>query len=276
MTSISIYSHTDYMLDQLFGLLMFGLGLSGPSTPPSVKGDSDTTESSSDASLKTEPLRDKEQKIKKISREVLYKETNAASASRSGKSLEKIKIREDELENLFENRKERLNEELKTRREEAVEKFKEEREAFKEKVSQIRDTKKKAVVTRIDSKIAEINKKRTEQMTERLSKMSEILDKVGVRSSESSTTGKDVSAVDTLVSAARIAVTSAQTAVSTQAGKVYVADIASEDAIGDAMNTALKSLQTDLTAVQKLVKSAQLAVQSSVKELGKIMDGGTN
>ena len=245
------------MLDQLFGLLMFGLGLSNPSASPSVKGESTKIEiqnikdeeSSSDASLKTEPLRDKERKIKK---------------------------REDELKNVFEVRKERLNEELKTRREESVEKFKEEREAFKEKVSQIRDTKKKAVVTKIDLKIAEINKKRTEQMTQRLTKMSEILDKVGVRASESSTAGKDLTTVDTIVSSARIAVASAQTAVSTQAGKAYVAAIVSEDAIGDAMSTALQSLQTDLTAVQKLVKSAQLAVQSSVKELGKIMDGGTN
>ena len=114
------------MLDQLFGLLLFGLGLSGPSSSPSVKGDSDTIkteiqstkdrESSSDASLKAEPSKDKERKIK---------------------------MREDELKNIFEVRKERLHEELKTRREEAVEKFKEEREAFKEKVSQIRDTKKK-------------------------------------------------------------------------------------------------------------------------------------
>jgi len=264
------------MLDQLFGLLLFGLGLSGPSTSPSVKGDSDTTESSSDASLKTEPQREKEQQIKKINSKVLYKESNSADASRSGKSFERIKKREDELKNVFEVRKERLNEELKTRREESVEKFKEEREAFKEKVSQIRDTKKKAVVTKIDTKIAEINKKRTDQMTERLNKMSEILDKVGVRSSESSTSGKDLTTVDTLVSAARIAVASAQTAVSTQAGKAYVASIVSEDAIGDAMSTALKSLQTDLTAVHEVVKSAQLAVQSSVKELGKIMDGGTN
>ena len=247
------------MLDQLFGLLLFGFGLSGPSSSPSVKGDSDTIkteiqstkdrESSSDASLKAEPSKDKERKIK---------------------------MREDELKNIFEVRKERLHEELKTRREEAVEKFKEEREAFKEKVSQIRDTKKKKVVTKIDTKIAEINKKRTEQMTERLTKMSEILDKVGVRASESSTAGKDLTTVDTIVSSARIAVASAQTAVSTQAGKAYVAAIVSEDAIGDAMSTALQSLQTDLTAVQKLVKSAQLAVQSSVKELGKIMDGGTN
>ena len=265
------------MLDQLFGLLLLGLGLSGPSTSPSVKGDSDTTESSSGASLKTElPREDKEQKIKKINSKMLYKESNDTVASRSGKSPDKIKKREDELKNIFEARKERLTEELKTRREEAVEKFKEEREAFKEKVSQIRDTKKKAVVTKIDLKIAEINKKRTEQMTERLTKMSEILDKVGVRASESSTTGKDLTTVDAFVSAARIKVASAQTAVSAQARKVYVADIASEDIIGVAMSTALTSLQTDLTAVHEVVKSAQLAVQSSVKELGKIMDEGTN
>lgn len=274
------------MLDQLFGLLLFGLGLSNPVTSPSVKGDSDAketeiqstkdTESSDGASFIAEPRRDKEQKIQKINREALYKESNATTASRSGKSPEKIKMREDELKNIFEVRKERLNEELKTRREEAVEKFKEEREAFKEKVSQIRDTKKKAVVTKIDTKIAEINKKRTEKMTERLTKMSEILDKVGVRASESSATGKDLSSVDTLVSAARIAVTSAQTSVSAQAGKVYVADIVSEDGIGDAMSAALKSLQTDLTAVYEVVKSAHLAVQSAVKELGKIMDTDTN
>lgn len=258
------------MFDQLFGLLLFGLGFSQPASSPSVKGESTKieiqntkdVESSSDASFKAESLRDKE--------------LNTAGAFRSGKSHEKIKKREDELENVFEVRKERLSEELKNRREEAVEKFKEEREAFKEKVSQIRDTKKKAAVTKIDTKIAEINKKRTDKMIERLNKMSEILDKVGVRSSEASSVGKDVRAVDALVSTARIAVTSAQTAVSTQAGKVYVADIGSEDAIGDAMNTALKSLQADLTAVHELVKSAQRAVQSSVKELGKIMDDDTN
>lgn len=220
------------MLDQLFGMLLFGLGLTNPVSSPSVKGE--TTESA------------------------ILRDAN-------------IKKRERELAPVFEVRKKRLTEELKTRRNEAVEKFKEEREAFKDKVAEIRDSKKKAAITRIDTKLSEINTKRTDQMMERLSRMSEIVDKVGVRSSEAKAAGKDTTTVDSLVVAARAAVTSAQAAVSTQAEKVYVALIASEENAGEAMGTTLTSLRTDINTTHAMVNAAHLSVQASVKELGKIL-----
>lgn len=254
------------MFDQIFGLLLFGLGLANPVSQPSVKGENTESavqltlpsETSTNGSLIPKVLKNIEKRVKptEIKRD---DDTRSEKRPLLGKVLndkqeENIKKREDELKSVFEARKERVNEELKTRREEAVEKFKVEREAFKEKVSEIRDMKKKAAVTRIDTKIAEINKKRTEQMTQRLTHMSEILDKVGVRSSEAKAAGKDNTAVDSLATAARAAVVSAQTVVSAQAGKVYIADISTVEGVGDAMSTAIQSLRTDLVAVHEVIK----------------------
>lgn len=289
------------MLDHLFGLLLFGLGLTNPVTSPAVKGDStelkventENSQASPDGTILTPTPLEREMIGGRQIRPRGSSNTAGTSSGGSAtpvvsvtdaKESENIKKRESELKSVFEARKERVTEELKTRREDAVEKHKQDRATFKEQLGKIRDTKKQAAVTRIDSKVSEINKKRTDEMATRLTKMSEILDKVGVRSSEAKATGADITTVDALVTAARTAVTSAQTSVSTQAGKVYTANISSEATLGSAMSSTLDSLHTDLTATFDTVKAAHLTVQEAVKELKTIMKkpeptqvaGGTN
>ena len=257
LTLPHIILHTLDMFDQLFGLLMFGLGLATPVPSPTVKGESTASAVSLGSELSA-------------SEDATIESSIVAYTSRE-KQKENIIKREKELKNIFAERKARLAQELKKKREEAVETYKEARETFKENVTKIRDTKKQAIITNIDTKITEINKKRTDEMTDRLSKMSEILDKVGVRSSEAKIAGKDITKVEALVSAARLALTTAQSTVSTQAGKTYVADISSVETVGQAMSTTLAAVKTDVTAVYEVVKSAHLSVQAAVKELGTLL-----
>ena len=269
------------MLDQVLGLLLFGLGLGKSSHQPSVKGETteiqlqqtEESKATDDGTLLTTPrveraankaggplLTKPAAKFVPLPKKVLN-DTQEAS----------IKKRELELKTLFEARKSRVADELKLRRVEAIEKFKGDRETFERKVGEMKDTQRKAIVSRIDTKVSELNDKRTDDMTQRLTHMSEILDKIGVRASEAKVAGKNITTLDSLVTAARASVTSAQTVVNTQASKQYIAQIETIDGVGAAMKTTLSSLQTDMKTTFESVRLAHESVQKAVRELGVVL-----
>lgn len=276
------------MLDQVLGLLLFGLGLGKAPSQPSVKGDNTEIRVEEDSSghrddnksvtPTSETLTEKERMIQDAKHGLTGSLTKPApkfvpliKKVLDDKHEANIKKRELELETVFAARESRVTDELKTRRREAEEKFKGERQTFERKITELKDVKKKTAVSRIDAKVSEINTKRTDDMTVRLTHMSEILDKIGVRASEAKTAGKNISTVDSLVTSARASVTSAQTVVNTQASKQYIAEIQTDDTVGQAMTTTLSSVQTDMKTMFESVRVAHQAVQKAVNELGVIL-----
>lgn len=123
----------------------------------------------------------------------------------------------------------------------------------KQKVRQIRDEKKRMIVERVDAKIAEINKRRTDMMLAQLNKMSEILIKAKARGA------------DTAVAEAAIA--SAKTEVVAQAGKIYTVEITTEDKLKIKVGEAMKALKTDLQAVHQKVVDARKATADAIRSV---------
>ena len=128
------------------------------------------------------------------------------------------------------------------------------REEFKQKVENIRDERKKKIVERVDAKLAEINKRRTDAMTRHLDKMSEILAKVKLRGGDTT--------------AAEAAVAEARSAVAVQAAKTYTITISTEDKLKINVGETMKVLMTDLRNLhEEKIVPARKAVSDAIKSV---------
>lgn len=136
------------------------------------------------------------------------------------------------------------------------------RDQFKTKLAQIKDTRKQTLVSRIDSRIAEINIRRTKEMTMSLTKLSAILDRVVAKSA----TITPADSEDHL-STARAKIATAQAAVTTQQAKQYVISLTTDDALGTVVAATMKTFSTDLKTTHQTVVDAKQAVIEAIKAL---------
>lgn len=290
------------MLDQLLGLVLFGLGLTNP-TKPAVKGDttavvlSDTdtqdddstgasgASSSSGSSHENDDDNDEngatgtsgsddddDADDDSKSGNTSVRPTKPAERLSRAQVLSNIKEHEKKLKEVFEARKERQKKELEQNQARAKLNTETARKVFSEKLSKLKDAKKKTIAASLDVKISELNKKRTTTMLAFVSKMQEIVDKISTRAAEAEKAGKDISKVKAAVVSAQAAIASALTAVTTQAGKTYVATVTSDETLKSDMEAVMKSLKTDLEAVNVLIGAAKKAVYTAHTELAKVME----
>ncbi len=117
------------------------------------------------------------------------------------------------------------------------------RETFKEKIQTLRDEKKKALIIKLDEKIATTNKRRATEMTNQLQKLSDILDKISSRAINAKAEGKDTTAVEDAISEAKIALQTARTAVQTQIDKDYAIEITQKTALRQDVGKTINQLQ---------------------------------
>ncbi|MEK7525133.1 MAG: hypothetical protein AAB548_02055 [Patescibacteria group bacterium] len=145
------------------------------------------------------------------------------------------------------------------------------REEFRAKVSAIRDEKKKALVERMDTKMKELNAKRTAILLRHLDKIEEILNRIETRALEVEKGGKDIASVKTAVQKAKDAIAAARTAVNVQAAKTYIIDITTEDKLGAAVSAARTTLARDLQATHQAVVAARKSVREVLTALAKVV-----
>lgn len=127
------------------------------------------------------------------------------------------------------------------------------RDEFNTRITAIKDQKKKVVVERIDTKLAEVNKNHTARFTDVLSKLQGLVDKFN-----QSATGTTVL---TDVTAAQAAIDAAKAAVEAQAAKSYVMTISDEATLKINVGATVSQLRLDLMAAHKMVVDAKQAVQ---------------
>lgn len=198
----------------------------------------------------------------------------AQTATDSGTTTPRERIqekRQDVRENVTERRqavrdrlaekRSALRERLAEKREEASKAAKAGRDAFKSKLATIRDEKKKTIVERTNTRLDEINKRRTDHMAEFLARLETVVGKIESRISKSKKNGKDTSSAESALTTAKTAIETAKKAVETQAGKTYPIEITDEAGLKNVVGTATKTLETDLRATRKAVVDAKQAVQ---------------
>jgi hypothetical protein len=124
------------------------------------------------------------------------------------------------------------------------------RAEFKAKLETIKDEKKKLLVGRIDSKIAEINKRTTDRYLKTLEQLQMFVDRVSA--SDAATLANRT--------AAQNAINAAKTAVEAQAAKTYTIEITDEETLKTNVGTVVSQFRKDLTTVHELIVKARLSV----------------
>lgn len=132
------------------------------------------------------------------------------------------------------------------------------RDEFKARIQTIKDQRKKLLVERIDTKIAELNKKSTDKFSEVLARLQTHLDKI----SQSTKDEKVLADIKT----AQAAIDTAVAAVASQSAKVYTIQITTEQNLRINVGTTMSQFRQDLMATHKLVVNAKQAVQALNKD----------
>lgn len=135
------------------------------------------------------------------------------------------------------------------------------REETKAKIQNLRDARKQKIVEKIQTKLGDINQRRTDHFLEVLKRLSTILDKIQSRTEKAKAAGKNVTSVETALASARTAITTAETAVNAQKGKTYQITVNSGTTAKNDVGVTTKQLQQDLQTVHDTVKAAGDAVQ---------------
>ena len=146
------------------------------------------------------------------------------------------------------------------------------RAQFQTAVTQIKDVRKKAIVEKVDSRIATVDQIRTANMTKQLTQIKNVLDKLDLKIATASTAGKDVTVAKTAMSSARNAWTVAQTAVTAQAAKTYTPSISTDTTLKTVVSSTVKGVVDDLKNTHQLVIAARQAAVDVAKAVAKIQN----
>ncbi len=131
------------------------------------------------------------------------------------------------------------------------------REEFRLKLAALKDENKKAIVTRLDARMAQINANRTAIMLRHLDIIQAVLNKLQARSAT----------LD--VSVAQKAIDSARATVIAQQAKVYTINITTEANLGQAVSATRKLLASDLLKAHQSVVAARKAVRAVLVTLNR-------
>lgn len=145
------------------------------------------------------------------------------------------------------------------------------RTAFREKLATIKDERKQTIAANLDTKINEINKKRTDEMSERLDRLSSILAKISTKEAALKAQGKNTATLELNIAAAQASIDAAKQAVSDQAAKDYVLVITTDPGLKNSASTLIRQFMTDIKAVHAKVVAAQLSVVKIYKDIGLLM-----
>lgn len=146
--------------------------------------------------------------------------------------------------------------------------------ALRAKLLSFRNKQKAAIVDRVNTNLANINLKRTEEMMRHLDLLSNIITTLETR--VNAVTGKDTTSAKTAIAAAKVAIDSARQAVTAQQSKDYTITVTSETNVkADVLKERL-ALLNDLEADHQLIVAARQAVAAAISataELGGISNG---
>lgn len=148
------------------------------------------------------------------------------------------------------------------------------REEVKAKVTAMRDVRKKQVVERVQSKISDINTRRTDHFLKVLERLSTILDKIQSRTEKAKAEGKNVTSIESAIASARTAISSAESTVNTQKAKTYQITVTDDTTARNDVGATAKQLESDIRAVQDTVQVARQAVQNVFQQIKTIVGSG--
>lgn len=280
------------MLDQLFGLVLLGLGVQSPVSSPAVLGDdeeavltvtptpymidgipSNVSPERREMYKKEMERRKGELEAKRKEVEAQYKEKREALKTQFTENKDVYRTQKRNPEEFRSNvaaEKEAYLEAMKAKIEQSKADHETRLADFKEKMRTFKDQGKKRKVEDIQARISAFVAKRIETMTAHITKMNDIVGLTKIQVSEKAV-GKDTSAFDTAASAALIAINTAKDKISTIATKQYVVTVSSESTIKSDVDSVRKTVEIDVKAAAELMKNARVAVSTMLTERAKLL-----
>jgi hypothetical protein len=150
------------------------------------------------------------------------------------------------------------------------------RAALEAKLAKIKDVAKRTIVERIDSNVADLNKRMTDHFANVLDQIQKVLARVTTKTDKVQADGKDVTMVRAKITAAQTAIATARTKVAAQAAKTYTINVTTENGLRGAVQTVRKALHDDLMAAQATVKAAREAVRQAIVTLASVAGEATS
>lgn len=195
----------------------------------------------------------------------------AAQATVPGALRQPISDARMEAREAAKERWEELKANREAKREEVKANIQVRREEVKAKTAAMRDERKKQVVERAQTKIGDINTRRTDHFLNVLERLSTILDKIQSRTEKAKREGKNVSSIEAAIASARTAITTAQSAVNAQKAKTYEITVTDDTTARNDVGAAVKQLESDLRGIQETVKAARDAVHNVFQEIKTVV-----
>lgn len=131
---------------------------------------------------------------------------------------------------------------------------------------EIKSEKKRVVLKRIETKMAAINKKRTDRWVALLDKLSSFLNSIREKQAAAKSAGRDTASLDVAILAAKSAIDRAKEAVATQAAKQYILEVTDQPTLRQQVGAVMSKLQRDLRDTHKVVVEAKQAVSRAAQE----------
>jgi hypothetical protein len=153
----------------------------------------------------------------------------------------------------------------------AREKFGKAKEVFDTRVAKLRNREKEALLTNLVNKLAVLNEKWINYKTGVIARLSRILEKMDARAVQVETTGGEISDYEKASSLAGEKIENAQMLLQEQAGRVYVPEITTEDALGDVISKVTVQFRNDSKKSHEAVNSAREAVVAAFDLLKQSM-----
>lgn len=210
-----------------------------------------------------------------ISSFAFSQDATSPASTRQDRVQERRQTIKDNLQQKRKNlqeKREDIKERVQKRRENFEERLQERKEriasraaALKEKLAKFKDKVKAERVERINTRLNQINDKRTDQMLKHLKNMSSILSRLESRVNQATQNGKGTSAATAVIASAKASIETAKTAVETQAENDYSIDVSSESTIREDSKSARDKLHSDLSSVRELVIAAKQAVANAIR-----------
>jgi hypothetical protein len=141
---------------------------------------------------------------------------------------------------------------------------------LKEKLSKFRDQSKAKILDRINTELANINKRRTTQMSQNLGRMEEILGKLESKAGNSASASASVMEA---INSARTQIDLAKAEVASQSAKDYTVEVSSESASKVDAKKTRDQLHSDLKLAHNTVQDARKAVANAIRTVLSALGG---
>ncbi len=189
---------------------------------------------------------------------------------------EEFQRKQVDVKRTFQDAAERLREEFDARKAELRRAAREQKEILKKQLEAVKDARKKQIVEKISSSLAELHMRMLDRFSSALEKLAQALTRVEERTRVAEDAGRDIRGVQRAITAAKQALEDARTAVLAQGAKTYALSIQDETTLRSVVKDARDKLHRDLMQARDAVQAAKSAVVNAAAALSQSLGVATS